>query len=196
MDVPKTRKFTLIYKENFIRRIFCEFQSWIPFFKGHPLYYLLKWKYCLKFPHIFLKELFSREDSQKANLFLYTRNNTLTKYELNSDNLKNSSFNSTLKTYLIVHGYIDSSNNKWVLDIKNNLLAAENANVIAVDWGEASSLIGNSWMPYVDAAGNTKIIGRFVASFLNATKIDPQSVHCIGHSLGAHLCGIENWISL
>ena len=134
----------------------------------------------------------SKEDSKKANLFLYTRNNALTKYELNSDNLKNSSFNSTLKTYLIVHGYIDSSNNKWVLDIKANLLAAENANVIAVDWGEASSLLGNSWMPYVDAAGNTKIIGRFVANFLNETNINPQSIHCIGHSLGAHLCGKEH----
>ena len=133
-----------------------------------------------------------KSNSKKANLFLYTRNNALTKYELNSENLKNSSFNSTLKTYLIVHGYIDSSNNKWVLDIKANLLAAENANVIAVDWGEASSLLGNSWMPYVDAAENTKIIGRFVANFLNETNIHPQSIHCIGHSLGAHLCGKDH----
>ena len=68
-------------------------------------------------------------------------------------------------------------------------MASENANVIAVDWAEASSLIGNSWLPYVDAAGNTKIIGGFVAKFLNESNISTQNVHCIGHSLGAHLCG-------
>ncbi len=42
----------------------------------------------------------------------------------------------------------------------------------------------------MDAVNNTKKIGRKTAEIIKKLKLDPTSdVHCIGHSLGAHLCG-------
>lgn len=33
------------------------------------------------------------------------------------------------------------------------------------------------------------IAGKDIAGFINLTEINPDEVHCIGHSLGAHVCG-------
>ena len=141
-----------------------------------------------------------KNEFKNPNLFLYTRTNS--GLHLNTVNITSSPFDHSLKTYLIVHGFIDSSNSKWVPDIKDNLLLKEDVNVIAIDWAESSTLIGNSWLPYVDAAGNTKLVGSFVAKFLSDSNINTQNVHCIGHSLGAHLCGksfnvrVKLWLKL
>jgi hypothetical protein len=41
----------------------------------------------------------------------------------------------------------------------------------------------------VSAANNAKEVGRQVGKFIQTSNINPQLVHCIGHSLGAHACG-------
>ena len=71
--------------------------------------------------------------------FLYTRNNQEHYSIVNSSNLLNSNFNRSSKTYLLVHGFTDSANYFWVIDVKNNLLSIEDANVIAVDWEEGAA---------------------------------------------------------
>ena len=55
--------------------------------------------------------------------------------------------------------------------------------MIVVDWENGASLA----TLYVGAANNVKFVGKKVSEFLKAAKINPLSVHCIGHSLGAHV---------
>jgi len=61
-----------------------------------------------------------------------------------SSNLSQSNFDYKLKTYLLIHGYTDFANYTWILDVRDNLLSIEDANVIAVDWSEgAAATSGN-----------------------------------------------------
>ncbi len=42
---------------------------------------------------------------------------------------------------------------------------------------------------YIQAIQNAAIAGQKIANFIVALKIDLNMVHCIGYSLGAHVCG-------
>lgn len=60
-------------------------------------------------------------------------------------------------------------------------------NVFIVDWGEISD-----GLLYNLVQGRTKDVGVFMGQFFSylATMGDPGLFHCIGHSLGAHACGV------
>jgi hypothetical protein len=90
--------------------------------------------------------------------FLYTRNNQEQYSIVNSSNLSNSNLNPSSKTYSLVHGFTDTANYFWVIDVKNNLLSVEDANVIAVDWEEGA------------AATNGEIDLHFLICFLSSIK--------------------------
>ena len=68
--------------------------------------------------------------------YIYTRANI--DVPIIVQNNASSACNTSLITYLIIHGYTDSANKSWVLDIKDNLLKMQDANVIAVDWSEGA----------------------------------------------------------
>lgn len=79
-----------------------------------------------------------------------------------------------------------------VKQIKDELLKKKNCNVIIVDWGTASS------PPYTQAVANIRLAGTVTAHLIE--NISPakrngilEGVHCIGHSLGAHLCGYAGY---
>jgi acetyl esterase/lipase len=57
-------------------------------------------------------------------------------------------------------------------------------NVIAVDWS------GGNGFPYDQAAANTVIVAAVIRQLLQAMinmGAQPQQIHLIGHSLGAHI---------
>lgn len=96
-----------------------------------------------------------------------------------------------LKIYVIAHGYLDSGDRPWVIDLMNALLDKDRtgiASVIAVDWS------GGSSPPYTQAVANIRLVGAITAHvlFMIYEKFKMQNlenVHMIGHSLGAHLSG-------
>ncbi len=130
------------------------------------------------------------------SFYLYTRYNNESSYLLTSSNLGGSYYNRSLMTYLIIHGFINYSNDTWILNIKNNLLREQDANVIAVDWSQGSAALQGditsifTYPPYITAAKNVIVVGNKTAQFLAQLNIDPMKTHCIGHSLGAHCCGV------
>ena len=67
----------------------------------------------------------------------------------------------------------------------------EKVNFFFVDWAELAKQTYPTL--YDDAAKNTRIIGRQLAKFIAFLKakfsVNMDSVHCIGHSLGSHVCG-------
>jgi hypothetical protein len=60
----------------------------------------------------------------------------------------------------------------------------EDANVFIVDWSEDASKLD-----YIKVAHIVDLIGYTIGSFIESIRISVKQVHCIGHSLGAHVCG-------
>lgn len=119
-----------------------------------------------------------------VKFYLYNRNTS--KETLSPTNIS-LNFNPTLKTKVIIHGFLHSPKKKWIVKMKDALLEVENQNVIIVDWSN-----GHGYS-YLQAIANTKIIGAEIAmllnSIINEKSIDAKSLHLIGHSLGAHIAG-------
>lgn len=66
-------------------------------------------------------------------------------------------------------------------------LAADDYNVIVVDWSNIASLL------YVQSAAQVKAVGAYIAKmikFLESQGSDPNDMSLVGHSLGAHVMGL------
>ncbi|KAM9385120.1 lipoprotein lipase [Pholidichthys leucotaenia] len=105
------------------------------------------------------------------------------------DSLAACTFNSTSKTFLVIHGWtLSGMFESWVTKLVSALYDREQtANVIVVDW---LSLAQNH---YAIAAHKTKEVGQEIARFINwieeATNMPLENIHLIGYSLGAHVAG-------
>ena len=67
----------------------------------------------------------------------------------------------------------------------------ENVNVIVVAWGN-----GAAFPHYINASSNIRVVGREIsvltlkmATIFYPSGTDQFKIHCIGHSLGSHICG-------
>ncbi|XP_051170626.1 pancreatic lipase-related protein 2-like isoform X2 [Leptopilina boulardi] len=121
---------------------------------------------------------------------LFTKTNSDEAYMMNlndSENLKQSGFNSSLLTKIIIHGWTDSSQTPWLREIRTNYLNTGDYNVILINW------LAGSVKEYSAAAKVTRQVGGYLAEFLEFLQkevdLDLNTVHILGHSLGAHVAG-------
>lgn len=97
---------------------------------------------------------------------VYTKHNRhLPKYlSLNeSAETKFSGINPKGNIYVIAHGYLDSGDRPWVLELMNALLDRDRtgiASVITVDWS------GGASPPYTQAVANIRLVGVITAHVL------------------------------
>ncbi|CAF1120352.1 unnamed protein product [Adineta steineri] len=124
------------------------------------------------------------QSPEKINtqFFLYTRKQSTQAQLISSSNL--GSFDHTKQIKLIIHGFTDKASSSWVINMIEELLKLEDMNVITVDWS------GGNQFPYGQATANTVIVAAVVRQLLQAmirTGAQPQQMHLIGHSLGAHI---------
>ncbi|KAJ8374662.1 hypothetical protein SKAU_G00052420 [Synaphobranchus kaupii] len=79
------------------------------------------------------------------------------------ESLSDCDFNTTSKTFLVIHGWtVSGMFESWVAKLVAALYEREhNANVIVVDW------LNTAQNHYVVAAQNTKIVGQVVAHFID-----------------------------
>ncbi|CAF3869756.1 unnamed protein product [Rotaria sp. Silwood1] len=128
--------------------------------------------------------VFSKENIDKPISILWTNNKKWSQEKSFKD--------CSIK--LIAHGYAERWNMDWrwdwVKEIKDELLSSktkENLCVIAIDWEKGAREIN-----FITAVGNADIAGQHVAEFIQNNNIDPKLLHCIGFSLGAHLCAFAS----
>ncbi|XP_061883641.1 LOW QUALITY PROTEIN: lipoprotein lipase [Entelurus aequoreus] len=106
-----------------------------------------------------------------------------------AESLATCAFNSTAKTFLVIHGWtLSGMFESWVAKLVSALHQRERtANVIVVDW------LGTAQNHYGLAAHNTQVVGREVARFIDwiqeTSNIPLDDLHLIGYSLGAHVAG-------
>ncbi|CAF4848369.1 unnamed protein product [Pieris macdunnoughi] len=131
---------------------------------------------------------------------LYTRNNNETAERLiieknNNRSIINSNFfDKTKDVKVLTHGWLSSDEVNWLQEMKFTFLKEYDLNVITVNWGE---LAKNKFYPW--AALSTRYVGKRVAKLLNVItesyEIGYESVHLIGHSLGAQVMGYAGMFS-
>ena len=100
----------------------------------------------------------------------------------------NENFNKSLPSKIIVHGFFNTPDlNNWMGSIKDAIFQVEDANVMIANWA------GGSFKLYTMATANTQVVGvevaRLISMLVERTGVRADSFHCIGHSLGAHICG-------
>ena len=108
----------------------------------------------------------------------------------------------------MVHGFLKSlASSKWMHELADKLMSPEKLSlptkrraVLLVGWGHGSGALPfRDPLYYYQAAANTRYMGVSVAKVLSSIMDKlaivsnhlnyPLAFHCIGHSLGAHICG-------
>ncbi|CAF3144763.1 unnamed protein product [Rotaria sp. Silwood2] len=121
-----------------------------------------------------------------TTFYLYTRDTRRTRTEIGRYTTLGA-WDVSKPTKVCIHGFVDSMNTPWWIDMKNAILDAEDVNVILVDWSR-----GNGF-PYEKATANTQVVGAEIALFINYLIAQHGSratdFHIIGHSLGAQTAG-------
>ena len=90
---------------------------------------------------------------------------------------------------VIIHGYASNAAlGAWPDLLARDIVASDprpDLYVLTVDWSEGAA----ASFPHIyeTAAANTRYVG--VATERIVSQLRPDTLHCIGHSLGAHTCG-------
>jgi hypothetical protein len=88
----------------------------------------------------------------------------------------------------MTHGFISDGGESWLNDMKNAFVDREDINAVIIDWGGGAHTID-----YFQAAANTRSVGAYSAQVIENLLRVPGSASsrmwCVGHSLGAHVCG-------
>jgi len=120
-----------------------------------------------------------------------------------TDNCTSTVFaNTKIKQIIVItHGFLKTISSSWMHDMAAGLMNRDpSIAILLVGWGRGS---GGSPFPdpfyYYQAAANTRYMGVAVAKMvielvqhidiLTNSLSGDTSLHCIGHSLGAHICG-------
>ncbi|CAG5073971.1 Similar to Pnlip: Pancreatic triacylglycerol lipase (Mus musculus) [Cotesia congregata] len=127
---------------------------------------------------------------QDVQFHLFTKENPDFEYPLkihDNSNLNDSPFNNNVSTKIIIHGWTDSVHSNWIKELRNNYLLTDNYNIICVNWYPVSA------KEYRIAEKLTRQIGEYIGDFIDYLKINSNisldTVHILGHSLGAHIAG-------
>jgi len=93
---------------------------------------------------------------------------------------------------ILIHGFY-SRPAVWADGLAQLIIAKddiEGIGVIVVDWEESSRWrnVFEPWADYKQAVKNTRCLAELSANLLQQFNSRP-SLHCVGHSLGAHVCG-------
>lgn len=121
-----------------------------------------------------------------TTFYLYTRETRKNRTEV-SRYTTLGAWKASRPTKFLIHGFLDSTNKPWWIDLKNAMLEVEDVNIIMTDWS------GGNGFPYEKAASNTQVVGAEVALFIkyliDTHGSNAADFHVIGHSLGGQTAG-------
>jgi len=100
-------------------------------------------------------------------------------------------FNTSIPTYVVIHGYTDSINyTQGLLQLGYAaLMNYTDSNICLVNWGVWS----NYFYPVLVLDIVPKVgayLGQFLQQIISQDGVDPATLNLVCHSLGAHACGI------
>ncbi|CAG9838755.1 unnamed protein product [Diabrotica balteata] len=123
-----------------------------------------------------------------VQFILYTRDNPPANLKVGDENkFKNSGFNKTNPTKIIIHGFTSSIRDIMFMKLKKAYLEAGEHNVIGMDWSVLCDFEYISAMHGVREAG--QYLGEFI-KWLQFVGVSLEDIHLVGHSMGAHVAGV------
>ncbi|XP_063241620.1 phospholipase A1 VesT1.02-like [Bacillus rossius redtenbacheri] len=123
--------------------------------------------------------------------YLYTSEQPSARKTMNTreaDWLRTAGWNPQHDNVILIHGYNGGDDSHHVQVMRNAYLRNGSYNVFVVDWHRLAS------PPcYPPAVHNMRPVARCAAAalaFLRDSGLQPERTTCVGHSLGAHVCGL------
>lgn len=109
-------------------------------------------------------------------------------------NISSVYFNASNQLKIVTHGWLSSQSTEWLQKMKSSFLKKDDLNVILVDWSELAENPVYPWSAFA-----TRYVGKRIAKLLAAVQrtyqLGGDSVHLIGHSLGAQVMGYAGMFS-
>uniref|UniRef100_A0A2S2P627 Lipase member H-B n=1 Tax=Schizaphis graminum TaxID=13262 RepID=A0A2S2P627_SCHGA len=106
----------------------------------------------------------------------------------NKNTLRYSGWDPSKKNVIIIHGFNGTESKTPMTIIRNAYLNRKDYNVFTVDWEPLT------FFPcYLSSLSNTRLVAQCTAQFyahLTYSGASAYDIHCVGHSLGAHICGM------
>lgn len=101
--------------------------------------------------------------------------------------LRNQNFNAKKPTVLYVHGWTQSPDAETSQLLIKAYLKRGDYNILILDWSDYSMGLYSSAMIRISKI--SRIFGRALLRLFDKG-LSSKSFHCVGHSFGAHACGI------
>ncbi|XP_072169923.1 inactive pancreatic lipase-related protein 1-like [Diadema setosum] len=102
--------------------------------------------------------------------------------------IHSSCFDPSKETKIAIHGFRDTAVYPLWVRLRTALLNADDVNVILVDWSDSAFTFD-----YGQSRADIRVVGLLVARLVEMVCIETgapfESIHLIGHSLGAHAAG-------
>lgn len=101
-------------------------------------------------------------------------------------------FDKNKETVFLVHGWRNNFTSSMNSLIRTAVLQKYDVNLFVVDWRHSTD-------SYLTAYHNVKRVGEYMGQFINNLSlvytIPMETIKLIGHSLGAHICGIAGKVT-
>ncbi|XP_065221141.1 lipase member H-like isoform X1 [Planococcus citri] len=97
-------------------------------------------------------------------------------------------WNPNKKNVIVIHGFNGTESKSPMTIIRDAYLNRGDYNVFTVDWS-----ILTFFPCYLSSLSNTRLVAQCTAQFYSHLTYNGASafkIHCVGHSLGAHICGM------
>lgn len=91
------------------------------------------------------------------------------------------------ETVFYIHGWTESFESENVYTVAQAYIDRQDHNVVVVDWGQYS--VGEYYLTIPKFTQISKLIGMHLVNLFQGG-LNVQRFHCVGHSFGAHICGI------
>ncbi|KAL4218199.1 Pancreatic lipase-related protein 2 [Mactra antiquata] len=138
-----------------------------------------------------MDELPDSPEEIQTQAYLWTKQNPVTPQIISYSNIstiRQSNFDSSRPTKVLVHGYMSSKDaSPVVANLSVALLKMDDYNVIGIDWHKGARQF------YPKAVANTRVVAAVVVKLLTGLRdnmgMKLSDLHLIGHSLGAHTVG-------
>ncbi|KAH1011053.1 hypothetical protein HUJ04_000497 [Dendroctonus ponderosae] len=151
----------------------------------------------LRYWRCVLKKTHSCPDND-IKYYLYTPESGRNRIRIDIRNrlsLKLSGFDPEKQNVFIVHGFNGTESKTPMTILRNAYLYRSDYNIFTIDWKDLTS-----FPCYLSSLSNTQVVSQCAAK-LYAFVMDhggkAEKTTCVGHSLGAHICGmISNHLSI
>lgn len=135
-----------------------------------------------------------KEDEYRYNWFLLivilrpsSSNQTQFSLRDSTQLLSHKNFNSKLPTVLYISGWTQSPDAVTTRLLVKAYLKRGDYNILLLDWSDYS--VGVYGAVMIRISKISRIFGRTLAKLFDKG-LNAKSFHCVGHSFGAHSCGI------